>query len=94
MQEKSVAESDLFATIALMPKEFLTDKDLAALAKRLRTRAGKKRAAAARDMDVSQTSIFNAEESPERGLSKLRAKMIETYSPFQVVGPVYFLQRK
>jgi DNA-binding XRE family transcriptional regulator len=77
-----------------MPKESLTEKDLAALAKRLRTQAGKKRAEAARDMGVSQTSIFNAEESPERGLARLRVRMIEAYSRFQVVGPVYFLRRR
>jgi len=77
-----------------MPKEFLTEKDLAALAKRLRIEAGRKRAQAARDMQVSQPSIFNAEEAPERGLTKLRLRMVERYSPFEVVGPVYFLRRK
>lgn len=77
-----------------MPNEFLNETQLAALAKKFRKEAGIKRAQAARDMDVSQTSIFNAEESPEQGLTKLRVRMIEAYSPFKVTGPVFFLTRK
>ena len=78
----------------MMKKEFLTEADLAALAKKMRKKAEKKRAQAAREMDVSQTSIFHAEESPEQSLAKLRSKMIEAYSPFKVVGPVFYLQEK
>jgi len=77
-----------------MPKEFLNEAQLAALAKKFRKEAGIKRAQAARDMDVSQTSIFNAEETPEQGLTKLRVRMIEAYSRYELVGPIYFLQRK
>lgn len=77
-----------------MPKEFLDESQLAALAKKFRKEAGIKRARAARDMGVSQTSIFNAEESPEQALTKLRTRMIETYSPFKVTGPVFFLTRR
>ena len=75
-------------------KEFLTEIELAASAKQFRKKAGKKRADAARDMGVSQTSIFNAEESPKQGLQKLRMRMIEAYSPFAIVGPVYLLKKK
>lgn len=77
-----------------MLKEFLNETELAALAKKFRKAAGKKRAQAAREMEVSQTSIFHAEESPEQGLVKLRVRMIEMYSPFKVTGPVFFLSRK
>ena len=77
-----------------MPKEFLNETQLAALAKKFRKEAGIKRAQAARDMDVSQTSIFNAEETPEQGLTKLRVRMIEKYSAFKVTGPVFFLEKK
>ena len=77
-----------------MPKEILNESELAVLAKKFRKEAGIKRAQAARDMGVSQTSIFNAEESPEQGLTKLRIRMIEAYSPFKVTGPVFFLTRK
>ena len=70
------------------------EKDLATLVKSFRKQAKASRAQAARDMQVSQTSIFNAEESPTQSLSKLRMRMIEKYSPYQVVGPVYLLKRK
>jgi DNA-binding XRE family transcriptional regulator len=76
-----------------MRKMFKED-ELAAAAKQMRTRAGRSRAQAARDMRVSQTSIFHAEESPQEGLVKLRIRMIQKYSPYKVVGPVYLLQRK
>lgn len=54
----------------------------------------KSRAEAAREMGVSQTSIFNAEESPEQSLLKLRVRMIETYSPYKVTGPSFALEPK
>jgi DNA-binding XRE family transcriptional regulator len=72
----------------------MNENDLAALAKNFRRKAHTTRAQAARDMKVSQTSIFNAEESPEQGLIKLRIRMIEAYSKFKVRGPVYFLEEK
>jgi len=70
------------------------ENDLAVLAKTFRRQAGRTRAHAARDMKVSQTSIFNAEETPDQSLIKLRMRMIETYSKFKVRGPVYFLEEK
>jgi hypothetical protein len=78
----------------MLKNKFLTEEELAGFAKQCREKAGKKRAQAARDMGVSQTSIFNAEESPEQGLQKLRMRMIEAYSPFKVAGPVFYLERK
>jgi hypothetical protein len=76
-----------------MQKAF-RERDLAALAKRFRKEAGIRRAQAARDMKVAQTSIFHAEETPKQALVKLRVRMIEAYSPFKVEGAVYFLKRK
>lgn len=75
-------------------KATINEKDLAIMAKTFRLKAGKTRAQAARDMEVSQTSIFHAEESPEQGLVKLRIRMIEAYSAFKVSGPVYLLETK
>ena len=75
-------------------KQPIQERKLAALAQRFRKAAGKTRAEAARDMRVSQVSIFHAEESPEQSLAKLRVRMIEEYSPFRVVCPVYLLKRK
>ena len=70
------------------------EKELAALARRFRKQSGDSRAEAARKMKVSQTSIFQAEEKPGQGLLKLRTRLIEAHSPFKVVGPVFFLQKK
>ena len=72
----------------------MCENDLAVLAKTFRRQAGTTRAQAARDMNVSQTSIFHAEESPDEGLIKLRMRMIEAYSKFKVRGPVYLLEDK
>jgi DNA-binding XRE family transcriptional regulator len=94
-QEKYVAKVNIFADNPTMPKtELLAENELAALAKGFRKKAGKSRAQAAREMRVSQTSIFNAEESPAQSLLKLRVRMIEAYSPFKVVGPVFHLRKK
>ena len=75
-------------------EQIVTEEGMAALAMRFREQAGKTRAQAARDMGVAQTSIFHAEESPIQSLLKLRVRMIEAYSPYRVVGPVYHLKKK
>jgi len=75
-----------------MSQNYLNEKQLTFLTKRIRKKAGISRAQAARDMDVSQTSIFHAEESPEQGLVKLRSRMIQKYSNFKVIGPVFYLK--
>jgi DNA-binding XRE family transcriptional regulator len=75
-------------------KQLLTEKDLAAFAKNFRKKAGKSRAEAGRDLGVSHVSIHRAEENPEESLLKLRSKMIEAYSSFKVVGPVFYLEKK
>jgi DNA-binding XRE family transcriptional regulator len=84
-----------FVTIRFVSLEHIvTEEGMAALAMRFREQAGKKRAQAARDMGVAQTSIFHAEESPKQSLFKLRVRMIEAYSPYHVIGPVYHLKKK
>lgn len=75
-------------------QNIIQERELIQLATRLRKAAGKTRAQAARDMGVSQTSIFHAEESPKESLARLRVRMIEAYSLYQVEGPVYLLKRK
>jgi DNA-binding XRE family transcriptional regulator len=72
----------------------MCENDLAVLAKKFRRQAGKTRAQAAREMKVTQTSIFNAEESPDQSLLKLRMRMIEAYSQYIVRGPIYLLEKK
>jgi DNA-binding XRE family transcriptional regulator len=72
----------------------LQEKELAALAKKFRAAADKSKADAARELGVAAPSIFNAEENPDVSLTKLRMRLIEAYSPFKVVGPVFYLKRK
>jgi DNA-binding XRE family transcriptional regulator len=72
-----------------------TEEDkLGALAKKFRQAARKTRAAAARELGVARPTIFQAEEEPEQGLLKLRKRIIEEYSEFEVSGPFYILTRK
>jgi len=78
----------------MLKQQAVSEKDLPRLAKQFREKAGKTRAQAAREMKVSQTSIFQAEEQPEQGLLKLRMRMIEAYSKFKVRGPVYLMEDK
>src|ERR1017187_7031757 len=95
LQEKSVAKLNMFAKNLSVPKtKLLAEKALAALAKGFRKKAGKSRAQAARAKRGSQTSIFNADESPAQSLHKGGARMIETYSPFRVIGPVFHVRKK
>jgi len=75
-------------------KQLLTEKDLAALAKRFRIQAGKTRSEAGRELGVSHVSIHRAEENPEESLLSLRRRMIETYSQLRVIGPVFHLKKK
>src|ERR1039458_3614537 len=73
LQEKSVAKLNMFAKNPSVPKtKLLTEKELAALAKGFRKKAGKSRAQAAREMRVSQTSIFNRSEEHTSELQSLR----------------------
>ena len=75
-------------------EKLLNEKELAALAKQFREASGKNRAEAARELGVSRVSIHRAEEEPEESLFKLRKRIIEKYSPFEVIGPVFHLKRK
>jgi DNA-binding XRE family transcriptional regulator len=78
----------------MLKDQSVPENNLARLAKRFRKQAGKTRAQVAREMGVSQTSIFQAEELPDQALLKLRTRIIEAYSPFKVVGPVFHLKKK
>ena len=75
-------------------KQFLSEADLAKLAKKFRKQAKRTRPQAARELGVSHTSIFNAEETPAESLAKVRMRMIEKYSGFKVFGPVFLLRPK
>jgi predicted transcriptional regulator len=74
--------------------KFFPESDLAALAKKMRQAAGQRKIDAAHELGVAPPAIHNAEERPDLSLHKLRIRMIETYSNYRVVGPVYYLERK
>jgi len=95
-QEKSVCNlHNLFYTSWVTEKkQFLSETALAKLARKFRQQAKKTRAQAARELRVSQTTIFNAEETPSQSLFKIRKRMIEKYSALKVVGPVFLLRPK
>jgi DNA-binding XRE family transcriptional regulator len=75
-------------------KRLFREIELAALAKKFRQESGKKKARLARELGVTRPTMQDAEERPERSLTKLRCRIIEVCSPFQVQGPVFWLQRK
>lgn len=79
--------------MAMSKQHLVPERSLAALAKRFRVQAGKTRAQAAREMKVAQSSIFQAEEVPKLGLVKLRVRMIESYSPYKTIGPLFLLRK-
>ena len=78
----------------MQKKRIVAETELAALAKSFREKAGKSKADAARELGVAAPSIFNAEEQPEMSLTKLRIRLIETYSAYTVSEPVFVLTRK
>lgn len=80
--------------ISVRYKTFHTEAELATLAKRFRIAAKRSRAQAARELSVAAPTVHQAEENPELPLGKLRRKIIEKYSSFKIIGPVYRLQKK
>jgi len=75
-------------------RQAFSEKELAAVAKKFRIAAGKNRSQAARELNVSRPSLIHAEDYPEKPFIKLRKRTIEKYSPYKVVGPVYWLEKK
>jgi len=75
-------------------KDFVDETALATLARKFRIRAGKNRAQAARELGVARQAVIYAEDCPEKSFTKLRCRMIETYSIYRVRGPVFLLERK
>jgi hypothetical protein len=80
--------------MATAKRNLIDETELARLAKEAREAAGKRKVDVAREFGVAASAIFYAEEKPELSLTKLRIRMIETYSKYKVVGPVYYLEKK
>jgi DNA-binding XRE family transcriptional regulator len=75
-------------------KMMISESDLASLAKEFRLKAGKTKIEAGKELKVSRPTMQQAEENPEQSLTKLRIRIIEKYSPYKVLGPVFLLKRK
>ena len=75
-------------------KRLFRETELAALAKEFRQKSGKTKARMARELGVTRPTMQDAEEQPERSLTKLRCRIIEACSPFEVHGPGFWLKRK
>ncbi len=73
---------------------YVSEHELAALAKKYRLAAGITKVAAARDMGIKPPSIHHAEESPDQSFTKLRCRMIEAYSNLKVSGPLFRIEEK
>ena len=77
-----------------MSKQYVSELELAALAKQFRLKAGKTKIETAALVGVGRPSVQHAEEDMEQSLFKLRKRMVEIYSPFRVAGPFYRLEKK
>lgn len=75
-------------------KKIYRESELAALAKEFRSAAGKTKEAAARELGVGRPSVQLAEGTPEQSLTRLRIRLIEQYSEYRVIGPVFLLEKK
>lgn len=71
-----------------------SELELAALARELRTKTGRSKAAVGRDFGVTRASMQDAEDHPERNMTSLRRRIIESCSPYRVEGPFYRVRRK
>jgi DNA-binding XRE family transcriptional regulator len=74
--------------------QIISEVKLAALARKLRIRARRNRAEAARDFKVARQAIIYAEDAPQKSFTKLRCRMIEKYGNCKVKGPLFILEEK
>ncbi len=77
-----------------MRQRIIEAAELTTLAKQFREASGKSQVEAARELDVAPPTLHQAEEQPRQSLHKLRIRMIEAYSRYEVTGPVYLLRKK
>ena len=75
-------------------QKLYSEPELAKLAKQFREKSGKFKAELGRELKVTRATMQDVEERPERNLTRLRRLIIEKHSPFRVIGPVYFLEKK
>ncbi len=75
-------------------KKIVAEAELGSLAKQFREKAGRTKIEAAAGLGVGRPSVQLAEENPEQSLTALRIRLIEKYSSYRVVGPLFRLERK
>lgn len=75
-------------------KSMIEERRLAEIAKAARMAAKKTKAEVGRELKVSRMTVHQAEEYPDVSLTKLRCRIIERYSDFNVIGPIFVLERK
>jgi hypothetical protein len=74
--------------------QYVKEQELATLAKKYRLAAGKTKVEVAEEMGIKPPSVHHAEESPQLSFTKLRCRMIETYSNLKVTGPLFRIEEK
>ena len=74
--------------------ELILESELHQAAKAARQAAGLTQSKAAEELDVQQPTLAQAENEPERRLTKLRLRMIERYAGYEAEGPSYRLRKK
>ncbi|MEW6304039.1 MAG: hypothetical protein AB1705_11240 [Verrucomicrobiota bacterium] len=74
--------------------EPIAAEKLAAITRQVRLATGKTHRQIAEELGVSQPSVVFAETRPARSMTKLRKRIIETYSNYEVIGPFYLVREK
>jgi len=75
-------------------RKFVAESELAALAQKYRLATGKSRAQAARELGVARQAVIYAEDQPEKSFTKLRCRMIESFSGSKVTGPYFQIEER
>jgi len=75
-------------------EQLIPEIELARYAKLFRIKSGISKSEAARQLKVGRAAIHEAEEDAGTGLTKLRVRMIEKYSPYRIFGPAFVLRNK
>jgi asparagine synthetase B (glutamine-hydrolysing) len=77
-----------------MPVKLIKTNELSDFAKQCRLKSGKSKGEVAAALGVRHSSIQLAEDHPEQHLNRLRIRIIETCSDFELEGPLYRLVKR
>jgi DNA-binding XRE family transcriptional regulator len=77
-----------------MPVKLIPANELTAFAKQCRLKSGKTKGEVAAALGVSRSSMQLAEDYPEQHLNRLRIRIIEMCSDFELEGPLYRLVKR